>query len=209
MVSDQKLINWNKLDSTVRAAVWFLDDVVTINKYPLEEIENKTKLTRKIGLGIMGYHDMLIKIGIPYDDTEAFKAADNIMSAIQSIALEESANLTNYRNSVVNRDGEPMRNVTVTTIAPTGTISILANGASSGIEPVFSWVYTRKDTTGERQIIHPLFKEALVKIYPENSVDYNNIIQHAKTFGIFRIPIFPNRSKIYLKARLIFLQKIM
>ena len=202
MVSDQKLINWNKLDSTVRAAVWFLDDVITTNKYPLEEIENKTKLTRKIGLGIMGYHDMLIKMGIPYDDPEAFKAADNIMSTIQSIALEESANLTNYRDAVVTRDEEPMRNVTVTTIAPTGTISILANGVSSGIEPIFSWVYTRKDTTGERQIIHPLFKEALLKIYPENSVDYNNIIQHAKTFGTIQNTNLPQSFKNLFKSAL-------
>lgn len=202
MVSEQKLINWNILDSTIRAAVWFLDDVVTANKYPLKEIEEKTKLARKIGLGIMGFHDMLIKMGIPYDDPEAFKAADNIMSTIQNIAMEESANLTSYRSSVITRDGKPMRNATVTTIAPTGTISILANGVSSGIEPVFSWVYTRKDTTGERQIIHPLFKDALIKIYPENSEDYNKIIKHVKTHGTIQNTDLPQSFKNLFKGAL-------
>ena len=96
-----------------------------------------------------------------------------------------------------------MRNVTVTTIAPTGTISILANGVSSGIEPIFSWVYTRKDTTGERQIIHPLFKEALVKIYTENSVrTYNNIIQHTKTFGTIQNTNLPQSFKNLFKSAL-------
>ena len=202
MISEQKLINWKKLESTIRAAIWFLDDVVTINKYPLKEIEEKTKLTRKIGLGIMGFHDALIKMGIPYDDIEAIKAAENIMMTIQDIAMEESNNLTQYRDAVITRDGKSMRNTTVTTIAPTGSISILANSVSSGIEPVFSWVYTRKDTTGERLIIHPLFKDALTKIYSENTPEYTKIIQIVKKYGTIQNTELPQEFKKLFKSAL-------
>ena len=205
MLSDKNNINWNKLELTVRNAVQFLDDVVTANSYPLKEIEEKTKLTRKIGLGIMGFHDMLLKMGIPYDDPEAFKAADNIMSTIECIALEESKKLADQRGVTIIREGDQMRNVTVTTIAPTGTISILANGVSSGIEPVFSWVYTRKDTTGERQIIHPIFKEFLEKIYPENTTEYTKVIQWAKKNGTIQNitdPKLPQEFKNLFKSAL-------
>jgi len=164
MVENGK-INWNKLRETVRNAVHFLDNVIEANKFPLREIEETTKANRKIGLGVMGFADMLIKLGIPYDSEGALKLAEKLMRFVTEEARKKSVELGEERGSFpnFNRSGwkdnyKGMRNATITTIAPTGSISIIA-GCSSGIEPLFAISFMRKVLEGTRLFeINPLFE---------------------------------------------------
>ncbi len=157
-----------RLRQTVRMAVHFLDNVIEANKYPLNAIEAMSKGNRKIGLGVMGFADMLIKMGIPYDSDAALEQAETLMAFISREARQASAalaeargNFPNYAESVFDAPDTPrMRNATVTTIAPTGTLSIIA-GTSSGIEPVFALAHARKVLDGRTlHEIHPLFLQA-------------------------------------------------
>ncbi|HBT63414.1 MAG TPA: ribonucleotide-diphosphate reductase subunit alpha [Ruminococcaceae bacterium] len=141
-------IDWDKLAATVDKAVHFLDNVIDVNKYPIENIAFTTRQTRKIGLGVMGWADLLLYLGIPYNSEEAVALADKLMKFITDRGRQASAKLAKVRGAFplfgesIYKDGEPLRNATVTTIAPTGTLSIIA-GVSSGVEPVFSYVYIR------------------------------------------------------------------
>jgi ribonucleoside-diphosphate reductase alpha chain len=164
MVDDGK-INWEKLAETVENAVHFLDNIVDANRYTLKEIEAITRGNRKIGLGVMGFADMLIKLGIPYDSEEALQLGENVMKFIQEKAHKKSVEIAEERGSFPNFDKSiwkdkygAMRNATVTTIAPTGTISIIA-GCSSGIEPVFAISFIRNVLGGRRLFeTNPLFE---------------------------------------------------
>jgi ribonucleoside-diphosphate reductase alpha chain len=155
MVEDGR-ISWDKLRETVRNAVHFLDNVVDANVYPLKEIAEITRANRKIGLGVMGFADMLIMLGVPYDSEEALKLAEQVMRFIEEEAHEKSREIGEVRGSFPNFERSiwkdkysAFRNATVTTVAPTGTISIIA-GCSSGIEPLFAVSFMRNVLGGAR-----------------------------------------------------------
>jgi ribonucleoside-diphosphate reductase alpha chain len=155
-------IDWDGLGEAVRTGVHFLDNLIDANKYPLPEIDEMAHGNRKIGLGIMGWSDMLLDLGIPYCSEEALDLAENVMGFIEAESVKASMELagwrgtfSNYKKSVFAAQNKPVRNATTTTIAPTGTISIIGS-ASSGIEPLFSIAFTR----------HVLDKKALVEVNP-------------------------------------------
>ena len=164
-------IDWDKLEATVAKAAHFLDNVIDANNYPLPEIEKNTKANRKIGLGVMGWADMLIQLKVPYDSQEAVNLADRVMGFIREKSHQTSSELSqkrgtfpNWEKSIYHESRIPMRNSTVTTIAPAGTISIIA-GCSSGIEPLFAISYVRTVMDDTRMVeINPFFeKEAKEK----------------------------------------------
>jgi len=161
-------IDWDKLENTIRKAVNFLDNVIDANRYPLPEIERNTKANRKIGLGVMGWADMLIQLKIPYNSPEAVKLAERVMGFIEDKSHQASTqlaqkrgNFPNWERSVYFEKQIPLRNSTVTTIAPAGTISIIV-GCSSGIEPLFAVSYVRTVMDNTRMVeVNPFFlKEA-------------------------------------------------
>ena len=151
----------------MHSAVHFLDNVIDVNKYPLPEIDRVTKLTRKIGLGIMGFADMLLYLGVPYNSEEGVETAQKLMAFIEKEGKDASAKLAETRgafplfNESTLAGGVPVRNATVTTIAPTGTLSIIA-GVSSGVEPVFAFAYIRNIMDGTHFIeTNAILKERL------------------------------------------------
>lgn len=167
-VKDKK-IDWERLRETVHLAVRFLDDVIEVNRFPLPQIAKKTTLIRKIGLGIMGFADMLIKMRIGYSEDRALEIAEKVMKFINEESMKASAELAIERGSFPAYPGSlwdkwgfpPLRHATTTTIAPTGTLSLIA-GVSSGIEPLFGIYYERKTLDGVLiKEFHPLFEEIL------------------------------------------------
>ncbi len=143
-------IDFEKLEEITKLSVRFLDNVIDLSTFPLPEIEEMTKTNRKIGLGVMGFADLLIKLGIPYNSIEGIKITNKVMNFVYEIAIQTSQELAQERGSFPNfpestlaEKYSMMRNATLTTMAPTGTISIIA-GCSSGIEPLFMLTYERR-----------------------------------------------------------------
>lgn len=171
-VTEDGKMDWNQLGHTVRVAVRFLDNVIDANVYVLPEIRALTRGNRKIGLGLMGFADMLIKRGIKYDTEEGLKAGEELMKFINneghktSAELgEEKGNFPNFKGSIWEKSWKTHRNATVTTVAPTGTISIIS-GCSQGIEPLFAIAYVREiaETLGRSLVeVNPLFESIALR----------------------------------------------
>jgi ribonucleoside-diphosphate reductase alpha chain len=164
-------VDFERLRKTVRTAVHFLDNVIDMSHYPMKQIGERTRGNRKIGLGVMGLAHFFIRLGIRYPSPKAIEVAKGIMSFIEHQARERSAELaetrgvfSNFTGSIYDRPGGMrLRNATVTSIAPTGTLSLIAN-CSSGIEPLFAIQYTRRSLEDmEFQILDPLFAERAEK----------------------------------------------
>jgi len=165
-------VDWEKLKKVAKLATRFLDNVIDMNPYPMPQIRDTSLSTRRIGLGVGGWADMLCLLGIPYDSEDAIKLAEEVMKTIYESALQTSRELAKkrgpfplFRQSIYKKD-VPRRNSTITTIAPTGSISIIA-GSSSGIEPLFAIAFQHvvKDTTLDRTLsfINPIFESIALK----------------------------------------------
>jgi len=167
-VNGKREVDWQKLKKVTAVATRFLDDVIEVNPYPLAQIRQTVLAIRRIGLGVGGWADMLVELGIPYDSEEALSLAEKIMKTIQDEAVRTSKELARERGPFplwpisIYRKEAPRRNSTVTTIAPTGTISIIA-GASSGIEPLFAIAFQHivrdKHLNRKLSFVNPKFEE--------------------------------------------------
>src|SRR5215831_14299045 len=164
-------IDYGQLKPAVHEAIHFLDNVIDANRYPLPQIEAITRRNRKIGLGVMGWADALIELGVPYDSERALELAEELMRFLFHEAIEASAALADVRGGFPNFQGSlwdrrgmrRLRNATLTAIAPTGTISIIA-GCSSGIEPLYAVSYVRRMLEGTRLYeVHPLFRHTAIE----------------------------------------------
>lgn len=179
-------IDWERFEYVIKVAVRFLDNVIEVNNYPLSSIEKMTKANRKIGLGVMGFADLLIRLGIPYNSDAGVELAKTLMSFIQTKGREASLELAsvrgvfpNYYGSIYEEQELPLRNATITTIAPTGTISMIAS-CSSGVEPLFALAFTRNVMDNDRLLeVNPLF-EVILK---EHGLYSNKLMEKVATSG--------------------------
>ncbi len=209
------IVDWDSLRKVVYVAIHFLDNVIDVNRYPLNEIEENTRKNRKIGLGVMGFADLLIDLGIPYDSEDAIVVAEKIMKFVEDSSKEASrelankrGNFPNYNYSIYAKNGMPMRNATTTTIAPTGSISMIAD-ASSGIEPIFALAYYKQVLDGKRL---PYVYERLFNILKEKGIYTEQLAQkiidnRGSLVGIEEVPddikeIFVTAMDISYKAHI-------
>ncbi|MBI3119984.1 MAG: vitamin B12-dependent ribonucleotide reductase [Candidatus Kerfeldbacteria bacterium] len=199
-------IDWEKLKDRVEAGVRFLDDTIDKNIFPLERITEMTLANRRIGLGVMGFADMLVKLRIPYDSKEATNVAEDIMSFVQKhahdaseqIALEKGS-FPNFEKSIWAENRRAMRNSAVTTIAPTGYTSIVAN-CSSGVEPIYALAFKRTNSMNDHDLFEvvSVFEEVAKQegFYSEELM--KKIIEHGSCQGLSEVP--KNWQKVFLTA---------
>jgi ribonucleoside-diphosphate reductase alpha chain len=189
-------VEWDRLGDVVRRGIRFLDNVIEVNEYPLPQIGDLARGNRKVGLGVMGWADMLIVMGIPYDSEEAVALGEKVMGFIDAEAkaasrklAEERGAFPNFAGSIYDTpDGAPIRNATVTTIAPTGTLSIIAN-CSSGVEPLFAVSYVRTVMDNDRLIeVNPMFEDMALKLGFYSKELMSLIADHGTVHGIDDIP---------------------
>jgi ribonucleoside-diphosphate reductase alpha chain len=197
-------VDWELLKDTVWKAVHFLDNVIDANKYPLDLIEKNTKANRKIGLGVMGWADMLVQLKIPYNSKSALNLGEEIMKFILEQGRMASMDLAKERGTFPNYEKSiyygkmPLRNASITTIAPTGTLSIIA-GCSSGIEPYFALCFVRNVMDGTRLVeVNPYFKQEMQKIGLWSESLAEKISETGSIQGIKEIP--EEIKKIFLTA---------
>jgi len=201
-------INWSELERVTRVTTRFLDDVIEINPLPLKQITETVRANRRIGLGIMGWADLLFLLAIPYDSDEALRLGEEVMRFVNRIAHDESQELAKARGPFPNfarsiyRDGPPLRNATLTTVAPTGSISIIAD-CSSGIEPVFALAFTHVVDRGkptERKLVlsNPIFE----RIAREQGFFSEELMAKVSDHGSVQdVPEVPERwRKVFVNA---------
>ena len=209
------ILHEHQLNGTVRTAVRFLDKVIDKNIYPIPAIEEATKKTRKIGLGLMGVHDALLTTGLAYDSAEGRSLCERVMQQVTDTAVDESRLLAEkfgafpaWKESIWKEF--PLRNAALTSIAPTGTLSLLA-GCSSGIEPVFSFAYTRRNTVGKTfVIVNPVFLENLEKMLAvmeltqkEQMQRKQDVITHVHEIGTIQdLPWLPEKFRALFRTAL-------
>src|SRR3989337_201425 len=189
-------IDWNQLERTVRTSVHFLDNVIDMNHYPIPQIEEVTKGNRKIGLGVMGFARMLFKLGVPYDSTDGIETARSVMRFIRAIGHSESEKLAqqrgvfpNWEGSVYQREGKRLRNAYITTVAPTGTLSMIAD-TSGGCEPEFSLIWYKNVMGGEHL---PYVQETFIDIAKAEGFWSDDLINkiianHGSVRGLNEVP---------------------
>ena len=209
-------VDWDALEDTVRTAVRFLDDVVEVNNYPTPEIDAMCRANRKIGLGVMGWADLLFKLGIRYDSPVALEAAGRVGAFIREKAWDEDTRLAEEKGVFANWEGSRwdkvegrrMRNAHCVTIAPTGTISIIG-GCSGGIEPIFSLAFKRqvmKDTAGKATVMYetnPVFLKALEN-EGHTQDEITRIVEHAVAHGTIDgcpVTVSPETLDVFRSAR--------
>lgn len=188
-------VDYDKLRDTVHKAVHFLDNVIDVNNYPLKEIDEMTRGTRKIGLGIMGWADLLLILGIPYNSGAAEKLAEEIMGFIDIESKQKSEEIAKVKGvfpffdeSVYKDSGRKIRNATTTTIAPTGTLSIIA-GVSSGIEPLFAITYIKNVMDGTELVeVNPHFKKVAVEMSFYSEELMKTIAKQGSVHDIAEVP---------------------
>jgi len=198
---EKRYFDFNSLKTIVDNAVHFLDNVIEMNKYPLKMIEQETKKTRNIGLGVMGFADTLIKLRIPYSSQKAVEFASVVMQVINNTAKGKSIQLAEERGAYPECKEDPIRNSTRTTIAPTGTISIIAN-CSSGIEPLFSLAYVRRIMDGKEFFeVNPVFDKILDEINDRYKIDKEKIIKQVAEEGTCQnCEDIPSEYKLFLQT---------
>jgi len=199
-------VDWDEMESVVRLAVRFLDDVIEMNPYPLPVIDETVKANRRIGLGIMGWADLLFTMGIPYDSQDAIELADRLMAFVKEKSHDQSAKLAEERGPFTNwdrsiyRSQRPMRNSTVTTIAPTGTISMIA-GCSSGVEPIFALAFEHRVKQPDGERVLTFVNETFERIAKDQGIYSDALMQEiAKRGSLHGIPGLPEHATRVFKT---------
>ncbi|MCF6249328.1 MAG: vitamin B12-dependent ribonucleotide reductase, partial [Desulfobacula sp.] len=193
----EAVVDYESLKETIHLSVRFLDNTIDMSKYPIDEIRQMVQSNRKIGLGIMGFADLLFMLNLPYDSDQAIDVAEDIMSFVQKESHAASCDLAeergvfpNFEKSIYKgKKGDQMRNATTTTIAPTGTLSIIA-GCSSGIEPVFALAYKRANILDGDEFfeVNPIFERKLRALDLYNDDILNRVVEEGSIQGIDEIP---------------------